>query len=156
MTTRPRAILTNQGCLELIAPALEHFEIDSTIVEDKEAALVMHIDEPFDIAIGLPCPQLCAMKRVNRDTILIATSSWLLDPWARPHLKQVVRHFDSHLILPFSYSELVATIERGAAVTGRQDVRSHIMRAVGRKVVRRDPWPTCQRFNGNGKLVRIY
>ena len=80
MTTRPRAILTNQGCLELIASALEYFEIDSTAVEDKKAALVMHIEEPFDIAIGLTCPELCAMKRVNRDTILVATSSWLLDP----------------------------------------------------------------------------
>lgn len=156
MGTKPRALLTDQGCLELIASALANFEIETVIEVDREAALVKHVEDPFDITMDLPCPEICGMKRVKTDTILIATSSWLLDTWARPHLKRIVRHFDSHLILPFSYSELVAAIERGAAVTGRQDVRSHIIRAVGRRVSRREPWPTCQRFDGSGELVRIY
>ncbi len=156
MESQIRALLTNQGCLESIALSLAAFEIDSIIEEDKATALSRCVNEPFDIVMGLPCPEICAMKRLRSDTVVIATSFWLLDSWARPHWKRIVRFFDSHLILHYSYSELVAAIERGAVVCGRQDIRSHIIRVVGRRICRREPWPTCQRFNREGKLVRIY
>lgn len=153
---KKRALLTNQGCLELIAGSLAALEIDSTIEEDKATALYLFTTGSFDIVMGLPCPEISAMKGLKRETLVIAVSSWLLDPWARPHLKRIVRSFDCHLILPYSFSEIVAAIERGSAVCGRQDIRSHIIRVVGRRMCRRESWPTCQRFNGSGELVRVY
>ena len=154
--TKPRALLTVQGCLDMIADYLDLLAIEATIEADGEKAFDLFCHHSFDIVIGLPCKYTLAIKRICSGTVVIATSSWLHAERARSHWRVLVRGFDAHLILPFSLSELVATISRAAMVCGREDLRAYVHKQAIQRMCRHEPWPICQRYDETGQLRLVY